>query len=82
MPIYYAITRHDGPWKLVCAGPDPDEVKREAEDIIQGQEMYPEEEEIALEPDTEALLQNLRVVPEETAYTVYQVTATQEFEAP
>ena len=83
MAIYYAITRHDGgPWELVSTGPDHEEVMREAEDIILGQEVYPEEEEIAVGPDTEMLLRNLQVVPEETAHDVYQVMATQEFEEP
>ena len=79
MPTYFAITNHQGRWEYVCAGSDPEEVFREAEEILLAQEVYPGEEETALSPNTETQMNDLRVVPEETAREYYHIAFTREF---
>ena len=71
--MYYAITRHAGRWEFVTSGPDPAQVYEDAKNILLGQQVYPEEEEIGLEPETEAQLENLKVVPEEVARVTYHI---------
>ncbi len=80
MAKYYAITHRNGNWEFICSGPDPDEVMQQAGDLIRGLEVYPEEEELAMEPDTERQLSNLRVVPEAVARDTYHIAFTPEFE--
>lgn len=73
MPKYYAITRRNGRWEYLCAGPDPAELYREAMDLIDADDLASEETLPSLSPATEQRLNNLRVVPEEMARQMYNV---------
>ncbi|HEY3418713.1 MAG TPA: hypothetical protein VGM23_17700 [Armatimonadota bacterium] len=81
MPTYYAITRRQGRWEYVCAGPDPDEVYRQAESIIESEEAYPVDEEMAISPETEQQIDRLRVITEEAAQDVYHIIGKPKMQA-
>jgi len=71
--VYYAITRQQAQWIYVCSGPDPAQVYHDALDILHGQTSSPDDQPIALSSLTEQSVDNLRVVPAETARRQYQV---------
>lgn len=74
MPTYYAIAHHQGEWTYLCAGRVPEDVYWEALTLIEARERYADEDGVVLlSPNTESLLDTLRVVPEETAREHYHV---------
>jgi hypothetical protein len=74
MPNYFAISNRNGRWEYISSGPDPEELLHDAQEIILEGELYPEEEEVGLSPDTDALETNLRIVPAESARELYHLT--------
>ena len=74
MPQYFAIASQNGEWVYLCAGPDTEEVYREAITLIEEQEAADDDETLAFSPVVESMLNSLRVVPEESARATYHVT--------
>lgn len=80
--MYYAITRRNDHWEYVCSGQDPQEVYREAIDLIDiplTASLAEEEFGSYTPPGSERLLDTLRVVPEETARERYHVSYTEQY---
>ncbi|MHB9130713.1 MAG: hypothetical protein ACYDBB_06445 [Armatimonadota bacterium] len=73
MTTYYAITRGGGHWKTVCSGRDPEEVYRQAVDLLQGMNSYGDEEYGLLSPINERQIDLLRVVSEAVARETYHM---------
>lgn len=74
MATYYAIAHRSGRWIFICSGSHPEELYREAINIIEAQERYFDDEGGVLSIGAESQLNTLRVVPEETARDHYHVT--------
>lgn len=76
METYYAITRRNGSWEYLCSGPDPQEVYREAIDMIEIPGIAATDDDdgsLYTAPSSERLLDTLRVVPEDAAREKYHV---------
>ncbi|HEX2949929.1 MAG TPA: hypothetical protein VHV83_10255 [Armatimonadota bacterium] len=73
MATYYAIARRNGQWVYICSGKNPEEIYREAIDLIEAQGAYAAEDHLALSPSVESQLDTLRVVPAESAKEHYHV---------
>ena len=72
MMTYYAIACRNGQWVYICSGVTPEDIYREAIDLIEARGMYMDDA-VALSPSVESQLDTLRVVPEETAKEHYHV---------
>lgn len=75
MATYYAITRHGGQWRFICAGSDPDDVMHRAMTVLELQGGV-DDEAFVLSPAIEQQLNALRVVPDVTAKEKYNVYPT------
>jgi hypothetical protein len=73
--MYYAITLRHGRWEYVCSGSQPQELYHQARELLQGHAGYLDEEGELSSPESERLLDHLRIVPEVTAREQYRVGA-------
>ena len=79
MARYYAITCREGQWVYVSAGGDPVEVFRTAQDMLDRRDEA-DNEPVFVSPETERSLNNLLVVPADTARERYHMRFTHELE--
>ncbi len=70
MESYCAIVQRRGQWEYLATGEDPQEVYRQAVELLQGPDEDERELPVVL-PDAEQALDTLRVVPVETAQETY-----------
>jgi len=73
MGLYYAISHRNGRWVVVSSGSNPEEVYRQAVEIIGSQYAYFGDEVNSVTPYAERQLDALRVVPAEIAREKYLI---------
>ncbi len=74
MGLYYAISHRNGRWVVVSSGTNPEEVYRQAVEIIGGQYAYIGDDLDTVTPHAEHQLDALRVVPADIARDRYRVS--------
>jgi len=81
METYFAIINRNGRWEFVCSGRDPEDVYRQAIEIVATPFGDDENDEPYISPTGERLVDTLRVVPEVIAREKYAVIFTRAYRA-